>query len=148
MAAACPVIALTSLSDRAEAWTVAILVEARAGRRSLRASAAARSPSDRHQERPPLETFDRPRRAKVGRRRLARDRRKTAKSISEQLRETIDKSDLSAYALEATDIDRSVLSLFLNGRRSITLETLDELARHVQALARGTMTRRGDCPRS
>ena len=60
---------------------------------------------------------------------MARARRRVAKTISEQLRDTIGKSDLSAYELaEAAGVDRSVLSRFLNGRRSITLETLDRLA--------------------
>ena len=60
---------------------------------------------------------------------MARARRKPAKTISEQLREAIAKSGLSPYELaEASGVDRSVLSRFLNGRRSITLETLDRLA--------------------
>ena len=60
---------------------------------------------------------------------MARARRKSAKTISEQLREAIGRSDLSAYELaEAAGVNRSVLSRFLNGRRSITLETLDRLA--------------------
>ena len=60
---------------------------------------------------------------------MAKTRRKAAKTISEQLREAIGKSSLSAYELaEAAGVDRSVLSRFLNGKRSITLETFDRLA--------------------
>jgi len=56
-------------------------------------------------------------------------KRKTAKTISEQLREAIGKSSLSPYELaEASGVDRSVLSRFLNGKRSITLDTVDRLA--------------------
>ena len=56
-------------------------------------------------------------------------KRKPGKSISEQLREAIGKSDMSPYELaEAANVNRSVLSRFINGHRSITLETLDRLA--------------------
>jgi plasmid maintenance system antidote protein VapI len=56
-------------------------------------------------------------------------KRKTQKTISEQLRDLIAKSDLSAYELaEASGVDRSVLSRFINGKRSITLDTVDRLA--------------------
>ena len=56
-------------------------------------------------------------------------RRKKAPSLSDELRAAIDKADLSAYELaQAAGVDRSVLSRFLAGKRSITLETADRLA--------------------
>jgi plasmid maintenance system antidote protein VapI len=56
-------------------------------------------------------------------------RRKKDPSLSEVLRTAILKADLSAYELaQAAGVDRSVLSRFLAGRRSITLETADRLA--------------------
>jgi plasmid maintenance system antidote protein VapI len=56
-------------------------------------------------------------------------RRKKPTTISEQLRERIATSPLSPYELaEASGVDRSVLSRFLTGKRSLTLDTVDKLA--------------------
>jgi plasmid maintenance system antidote protein VapI len=56
-------------------------------------------------------------------------RRKKTTTISEQLREEISTSKLSPYELaEASGVDRSVLSRFLTGKRSLTLDTVDKLA--------------------
>jgi plasmid maintenance system antidote protein VapI len=56
-------------------------------------------------------------------------RRKKPTTISEQLRDRITTSQLSPYELaEASGVDRSVLSRFLAGKRSLTLDTVDKLA--------------------
>jgi plasmid maintenance system antidote protein VapI len=56
-------------------------------------------------------------------------RRKKTTTISEQLRERIATSKLSPYELaQAAGVDRSVLSRFLTGKRSLTLDTVDKLA--------------------
>jgi plasmid maintenance system antidote protein VapI len=56
-------------------------------------------------------------------------RRKKPPTISEQLRDRIATSRLSPYELaEASGVDRSVLSRFLAGKRSLTLDTVDKLA--------------------
>jgi len=56
-------------------------------------------------------------------------RRKKPTTISEQLRDRITTSQLSPYELaEASGVDRSVLSRFLTGKRSLTLDTVDKLA--------------------
>ncbi len=55
-------------------------------------------------------------------------KRKKPPTISEQLREAIAKAD-SAYDLaREAGVDRSVLSRFINGKRTITLDTVDRLA--------------------
>jgi plasmid maintenance system antidote protein VapI len=56
-------------------------------------------------------------------------RRKKALTLSEEIRAAILKADLTAYELaQAAGVDRSVLSRFLAGKRTITLETADRLA--------------------
>jgi plasmid maintenance system antidote protein VapI len=56
-------------------------------------------------------------------------RRKKPSTISEQLRDRITTSPLSPYELaEASGVDRSVLSRFLTGKRSLTLDTVNKLA--------------------
>jgi plasmid maintenance system antidote protein VapI len=56
-------------------------------------------------------------------------RRKKALTLSEEIRTAILKADLTAYELaQAAGVDRSVLSRFLAGKRTITLETADRLA--------------------
>jgi plasmid maintenance system antidote protein VapI len=56
-------------------------------------------------------------------------RRKKPTTLSEQLRERIAASRLSPYELAAASgVDRSVLSRFLTGKRSLTLDTVDKLA--------------------
>jgi plasmid maintenance system antidote protein VapI len=56
-------------------------------------------------------------------------KRKKPQSISDQLREAIGNADLSAYELaQEARVDRSVLSRFLAGKRSLTLDTVDRLA--------------------
>jgi plasmid maintenance system antidote protein VapI len=53
---------------------------------------------------------------------------KKALSLSEGIRAEIIKSKLSAYELsEQSKVDRAVLSRFLSGKRTITLETADRL---------------------
>ena len=50
-------------------------------------------------------------------------------SLSEEIRAAIGKADLSPYELaRASGVDRSVLSRFVAGKRTITLETADKLA--------------------
>jgi plasmid maintenance system antidote protein VapI len=56
-------------------------------------------------------------------------RRKKPTTLSEQLRDRIATSRLSPYELaQASGVDRSVLSRFLAGKRSLTLDTVDKLA--------------------
>jgi transcriptional regulator with XRE-family HTH domain len=56
-------------------------------------------------------------------------RKKAPQSLSEQLRELIAAAGLSVYELARdAGVDRSVLSRFLAGKRTITLETVDRLA--------------------
>ncbi len=56
-------------------------------------------------------------------------RKQQATSLSEQIRQAIASADLSPYELaEASGVDRSVLSRFSAGKRTITLETADKLA--------------------
>jgi plasmid maintenance system antidote protein VapI len=56
-------------------------------------------------------------------------KRKRIPTLSEELRAAIHKSELSAYELaSAAAVDRSVLSRFLTGKRTITLETADRMA--------------------
>ena len=56
-------------------------------------------------------------------------RKKPVTSLSEQLRERIAAAGLSVYELARdAGVDRSVLSRFLAGKRTITLETADRLA--------------------
>jgi plasmid maintenance system antidote protein VapI len=57
-------------------------------------------------------------------------RKKPITSLSEQLRERIAAAGPSVYELARdAGVDRSVLSRFLAGKRTITLETADRLAR-------------------
>ena len=56
-------------------------------------------------------------------------KRKKVPSLSDEIRAAIDKADLSAYELaRAAGVNRSVLSRFQAGKRTITLETADRLA--------------------
>ena len=56
-------------------------------------------------------------------------RRKKPRTLSEQLRDQIGSAKISAYELaEASGVNRSVLSRFLAGKRTITLETADRIA--------------------
>jgi transcriptional regulator with XRE-family HTH domain len=56
-------------------------------------------------------------------------RKQIPQSLSEQLREVVRAARPSLHELaEETGVDRSVLSRFLAGRRTITLETADRLA--------------------
>jgi transcriptional regulator with XRE-family HTH domain len=56
-------------------------------------------------------------------------RKKPPASLSDQLRELITAAGPSAYELARdAGVDRSVLSRFLAGKRTITLETADRLA--------------------
>ena len=56
-------------------------------------------------------------------------RRKPPESLSDQLRELIAAAGPSVYELARdAGVDRSVLSRFLAGKRTITLETADRLA--------------------
>jgi len=56
-------------------------------------------------------------------------RKKTPHSLSDQLRELIAGAGPSTYELARdAGVDRSVLSRFLTGKRTITLETADRLA--------------------
>jgi transcriptional regulator with XRE-family HTH domain len=53
---------------------------------------------------------------------------KKALNLSEEIRAAINKSKLSGYELcEQSGVDRAVLSRFLRGERSITLDTADKL---------------------
>ena len=57
-------------------------------------------------------------------------RKKPSASLSDQLRERITTAGLSACELARdAGVDRSVLSRFLAGKRTITLETADRLAK-------------------
>ena len=56
-------------------------------------------------------------------------RKKPVTSLSEQLRERIAAAGSSVYELARdAGVDRSILSRFLAGKRTITLETADRLA--------------------
>jgi plasmid maintenance system antidote protein VapI len=57
-------------------------------------------------------------------------RKKPPASLSDQLRELIAEAGPSVYELARdAGVDRSVLSRFLAGERTITLETADRLAK-------------------
>jgi plasmid maintenance system antidote protein VapI len=57
-------------------------------------------------------------------------RKKAPQSLSDQLRELIAAAGTSTYELARdASVDRSVLSRFLAGKRTITLETADRLAK-------------------
>jgi plasmid maintenance system antidote protein VapI len=57
-------------------------------------------------------------------------RKKPPASLSDQLRELITAAASSTYELARdAGVDRSVLSRFLAGKRTITLETADRLAK-------------------
>jgi plasmid maintenance system antidote protein VapI len=57
-------------------------------------------------------------------------RRKPPESLSDQLRALIGDARLSVYDLARdANVDRSILSRFLRGERTITLETADRLAK-------------------
>ena len=69
-------------------------------------------------------------------------RRKKPTTLSAQLRERITSSPLSPYELaEASGVDRSVLSRFLAGKRSLTLDTVRQARRRPQPPPRGTLIR-------
>lgn len=54
------------------------------------------------------------------------------RSIVDQLRKAIEKSDETQYAIaKATGVDQSVLSRFLHGERTISLETAARLCKHL-----------------
>jgi plasmid maintenance system antidote protein VapI len=56
--------------------------------------------------------------------------KKPPATLSDQLRERIGDARVSVYDLAAAAaVDRSILSRFLRGERTITLETADRLAR-------------------
>jgi plasmid maintenance system antidote protein VapI len=56
-------------------------------------------------------------------------KRKKALSLSEDIRAAVSKCGLTPYELaKEAEVDRSVLSRFLAGKRTITLETADRLA--------------------
>jgi plasmid maintenance system antidote protein VapI len=56
-------------------------------------------------------------------------RKRRPQTLSDQLRDRIERDGRSAYELASdAEVDRSVLSRFLAGQRSITLETADRLA--------------------
>lgn len=56
-------------------------------------------------------------------------RKRSSESLSDQLRRIIKADAPSLYRLAAeADVDRSVLSRFVAGKRTITLETADRLA--------------------
>ena len=56
-------------------------------------------------------------------------RRKKVPTLSDDIRAAIGKADLSPYELaQASGVNRSVLSRFVAGKRTITLETADKLA--------------------
>lgn len=56
-----------------------------------------------------------------------------AKTLSEQLREAIQASGISGYALaQATGISTGVLSRFINRERDIRMETADKIAKHLE----------------
>ena len=83
--------------------------------------------ADPDQVRTALEAFHRPRRPQEGRRRWPGVRSHAPSPSSSATQ--IGSAKLSAYELaEASGVDRSVLSRFLAGKRTITLETADRLA--------------------
>ena len=54
------------------------------------------------------------------------------RSIVDQLRKAIEKSGETQYSLsKATGVDQSVLSRFLHGERTISLETAARLCKHL-----------------
>jgi transcriptional regulator with XRE-family HTH domain len=60
-------------------------------------------------------------------------KRKKAPSLSDDIRAAIGKAGLSPFELaRASGVDRSVLSRFLAGKRTITLETADKLAEELR----------------
>lgn len=55
-------------------------------------------------------------------------KRKKPATITEQLRETLGKAESLYDLAEESGVDRAVISRFMTGKRTITLETLDKLA--------------------
>jgi transcriptional regulator with XRE-family HTH domain len=52
------------------------------------------------------------------------------KSIGDQLREAIDKSGMSRYAIcKAVEMDQGTMSKFMTGRREISLPTIERLCK-------------------
>lgn len=53
--------------------------------------------------------------------------------ISEQLRDAIANSGETRYAIsKATSVDQAVLAKFVNGKRGLSLETIDKLAKYLR----------------
>ena len=75
--------------------------------------------------------------------------RRTARAtFSDELRNAIERSDLTPYALgKAAGIDPGILSRFLAGRRGVTSDTIDRIASTL-GLHLGTATRGKGRPRS
>lgn len=58
--------------------------------------------------------------------------RKRSKTLSDQVKQAIDDSGESRYAIaKATGIDESALAKFYNGQRGITTDTLDRLGAYL-----------------
>jgi transcriptional regulator with XRE-family HTH domain len=75
-------------------------------------------------------------------------RRTTRATFSDELRDAIERSDLTPYALgKAAGIDPGILSRFLAGRRGVTSDTIDRIASTL-GLHLGTATRGKGRPRS
>lgn len=55
-------------------------------------------------------------------------KRKKLPTISEQLRDVLGREDSLYDLAREAGVDRGVISRFVNGKRTITLETLDKLA--------------------
>ena len=74
--------------------------------------------------------------------------RRTARAtFSDELRDAIERSDLTPYALgKAAGIDPGILSRFLAGRRGVTSDTIDRIA-FALGLHLGTATRGKGRPR-
>jgi hypothetical protein len=75
--------------------------------------------------------------------------RRTARAtFSDELRDAIERSDLTPYALgKAAAVDPGIISRFLAGRRGVTSDTIDRIASTL-GLHLGTATRAKGRPRS
>ena len=58
--------------------------------------------------------------------------RRRTKKLSDQIRQAIDNSGQTRYAIAmATDLDQSALGKFVHGERGLSLESVDRIGEHL-----------------